>query len=144
MSKAFHQSITDRIARHHHDRNALRGLLDGASRQCSSSANNIRLESNQFGRERGKPVHSVIISPLDKKVLAFDVAEFTQPFSDRLLAYLWRQHSAIRHLPGAGCCACAASGDSNAVAPPRSVMNSRRLIVASNGAQQATIVAEQL
>src|SRR5713226_4172238 len=93
MSKAFHQSIADRIARHHDDRNAFRDLLGSLRRLCSVGDDNVRLESGQFGRECGEPVHSVIEPPLDEKVLAFDIAQFTQPFSEGLLADLRGQHS---------------------------------------------------
>jgi len=93
MSKAFYQSITDRIARYHHDRNAFCGLLGGSRRLCSIGDNNVRLKSDKLGRERGKAVRSVIEPPLDKKVLAFAIAQITQPLSDWLLAGLRCQHS---------------------------------------------------
>src|ERR1700730_10973649 len=93
MSKAFYQTITDRIACHHHDRNAFRGLLGSPRRLCSVRGDNVRFKPDQFGRERGKPVRYIIEPPLDKKVSAFDIAEFTQPFSEWLLAELRCQHS---------------------------------------------------
>ena len=69
----------------------------------------------------------------DPQVAAFDPAQFLQPSAERCRRTvpsdrLGRRPSARQCAASLGCCARAASG--HAAAPPRSVMNSRRLIAA--------------
>ena len=92
--------------------------------------NHGHLTANQIGRQCRQSV-VLILRPaiFDRYVLAFDIAGFSQALAER--------GQDVADCPGAlvlrkpitgiaGCCARAASG--HAAAPPRSVMNSRRLI----------------
>ena len=106
----------------------------GRERGCSANRCNddIHAPANQFGRQRRQAL-VVTVGPaiLNRDIPTFDVSGFAQPLRNAATRCakdaadaLWRKPT----IGTASCCACVPSG--HAAAPPSSVMNSRRRIVA--------------
>jgi len=82
VGEAGDQPASNRIAdAHEHDRDGAGGLLrgDGRWRRCAPD-NHVRLELDELGRQRRKPLGSPVVeAPVDLDGLPFDVAEIAHP-----------------------------------------------------------------
>ena len=102
--------------------------LGGQGCRRAAGDDHVRLETDQFGGEIGKPLVLPLGPPvLDDDVLPLDVAELTQPLSEGVRAPRW---SAAEPRPKADptdlrcCCASAASGAARR--PPAKVLKNAR------------------
>src|SRR5207245_10103685 len=69
----------------HHDRDGRGRVDDGTDGHGDIRDNDVRLETNQLGGQRGKAVvPAQLVSPVDDEVLSFDVTEVTKPLAKGL------------------------------------------------------------
>jgi hypothetical protein len=133
MREIRYNTRADSIPHHRNDnRNRGCGLLGGKSPRRTMRDNHINLAGNQLREKRGQPlIVSVRPAVLDDDIPSFLITEIAQAGAECFSAFGQTVRSCKPRNPTrktlVPCCARASSGHA-IVAPPRSVMNSRRLI----------------